>query len=56
MNENRTIDYDNIVCALKCMKSILFVLGMAKEFRARVWNMVESDKRRRNLVDTLEEL
>ena len=38
------------------MKSILFILGRAKEFRARVRNMIESNKRRRNLVDALEEL
>ena len=49
-------DYDNIVRALKCMKSILFILGRAKEFRARVQSMIESNKRRRNLVDALEEL
>ena len=49
-------DYDNIVRALKCMKPILFILGRAKEFRARVRNMIESNKRRRNLVDALEEL
>ena len=49
-------DYDNIVCALKCMKSILFILGRAKEFRAKVRSMIESNKRRRNLVDALEEL
>ena len=49
-------DYDNIVRALKNMKSILFVLGRAKEFRARVRSMIESNKRRRNLVDALEEL
>ena len=49
-------DYDNIVRALKCMKSVLFVLGKAKEFRARVRSMIESNKRRRNLVEALEEL
>ena len=49
-------DYDNIVRALKSMKSILFILGRAQEFRARVRNMIESNKRRRNLVDALEEL
>jgi len=49
-------DYDNIVRALKCMKSILFVLGRAKEFRARVQSMIESNKRRRNLADALDEL
>ena len=49
-------DYDNIVRALKCMKPILFILGRAKEFRARVRSMIESNKRRRNLVDALEEL
>ena len=49
-------DYDNIVRALKCMRSILFILGRAKEFRARVRNMIESNKRRRNLVDALEGL
>ena len=49
-------DYDNIVRALKCMKSILFVLGRAKEFRARVRSIIESNKRRRNLVDALNEL
>ena len=49
-------DYDNIVRALKCMKSILFVLGRAKEFRTMVRSMIESNKRRRNLVDALEEL
>ena len=38
------------------MKSILFILGRAKEFRARVRSMIESNKRRRNLVDALEEL
>ena len=49
-------DYDNIVRALKCMKSILFILGRAKEFRARVRSMIESNKLRRNLVDALEAL
>ncbi len=49
-------DYDNIVRALKCMKSILLILGRAKEFRTRVRSMIESNKRRRNLVDALEEL
>ena len=49
-------DYDNIVRALKSMKSILFILGRAKEFRARVRSIIESNKRRRNLVDALEEL
>ena len=49
-------DYDNIVRALKCIKSILFILGRAKEFRARVRSMIESNKRRRNLVNALEEL
>ena len=49
-------DYDNIVRALKCMKSILFILGRAKEFRARVRSMIESNKRRRNLIEALEEL
>ena len=49
-------DYDNIVRALKCMKPILFILGRAKEFRARVRSMIESNKRRRNLVEALEAL
>jgi len=49
-------DYDNIVRALKCMKSILFILGRAKDFQARVRSMIETNKRRRNLVDALEEL
>ena len=49
-------DYDNIVRALKCMKSILFILGRAKEFRAKVRSMIESNKRRRSLVDALEGL
>ena len=49
-------DYDNNVRALKCMKSILFILGRAKEFQARVQSMIESNKRRRNLVDALEGL
>ena len=49
-------DYDNIVRALKCMKPILFILGRAKEFQTRVRSMIESNKRRRNLVEALEEL
>ena len=49
-------DYDNIVRALKCMKPILFVLGRAKEFQTRVRSMIENNKRRRNLVEALEEL
>ena len=49
-------DYDNIVRALKCMKPILFISGRAKEFQTRVRNMIESNKRRRNLVEALEKL
>ena len=49
-------DYDNIVRALKCMKSIFFISGRAKEFQSRVQSLIESNKRRRNLVDALEEL
>ena len=49
-------DYDNIVRALKCMKPILYIVGKAKEFQARVRNMIESNKRRRNLVEALEQL
>ena len=49
-------DYDNTVRALKCMKPILFILGRAKEFQTRVRSMIESNKRRRNLVEALEEL
>ena len=49
-------DYDNIVRALKCMKPILFISGRAKEFQTKVRNMIESNKRRRNLVEALEKL
>lgn len=49
-------DYDNTVRALKCMKPILFILGRAKEFQTRVRSIIESNKRRRNLVEALEEL
>jgi len=38
------------------MKPILFILGRAKEFQTRVRSMIESNKRRRNLVEALEEL
>ena len=49
-------DYDNIVRALKCMKPILFITGRAKEFQTRVRSMIENNKRRRNLVEALEQL
>ena len=49
-------DYDNIVRALECMKPILFVSGEAKEFRGKVRNMIERNKRRRNLVEALEKI
>ena len=49
-------DYDNIVRALKCIKPILFITGRAKEFQTRVRSMIENNKRRRNLVEALEQL
>ena len=38
------------------MKPIFFRLGKAKEFQAKFRSMIESNKRRRNLVEALEEI
>lgn len=49
-------DYDNIDRALRCMKPIIFVNGKAMAFRKKVRDLIAKNKKRRNLVEALENI